>query len=331
MFERILVPLDGSPVAERAIPAAARIARAFGGSVIVLRVVTPPVSSGKFSAPEAYPEAATKEELAEATSYLQTIAQSDQLGGITAEGQSLVGAVAPTILSAAQSLHATLIVLCSHGYTGFKRWMLGSVAEKVIRHAPVPVFVLREGGVEPATAVQQPVLALVTLDGSPLSEAGLAPAASLTAGLAQATSQQGVLQVMRVVDIPSSYGKFRGTVDSFYDTEMRAEAKREYEEYLEAVAKRFSEGELAKYNLAVTTVVATDPDVAEAIVQTAEQRKVDFIAMATHGRGGVQHWALGSITERVLHAAKLPLFIIRPQSVSIKPESKSEEGEKAGE
>ncbi len=70
----------------------------------------------------------------------------------------------------------------------------------------------------------------------------------------------------------------------------------------------------------VAPVVATDPGVAEAIVQMAEQGKVDFIAMATYGRGGVHHWALGSITERVLHAAKLPLFIIRPQSVSIKPE-----------
>jgi nucleotide-binding universal stress UspA family protein len=209
--------------------------------------------------------------------------------------------------------------------------MLGSVAEKVTRHAPIPVLVLREGGPEPATAVQQPVRALVSVDGSALSEAILEPAASLAAALARATSQQGALQLIRVVDIPSGYGKFRSTVDSHFDAAMRAEAKREYEQYLQAVAKRFSEGELAKYNLAVTTVVATDPDVAEAIVQTAEQGKVDFIAMATHGRGGVQHWALGSITERVLHATKLPLFILRPQDVSSKPESQAEAGEKASE
>lgn len=329
MFQRILVPLDGSPRAERAIPAAARIARAFGGSVIMLRVVAPPISYGKFSALEAYPQASTEEELASASAYLQTIAQSEQLGGITTEVQTLVGASAPTILSAAGSLHAELIVLCSHGYTGFQRWMLGSVAEKVIRHAPVPVFVLREGGVEPATAAGQAVRALVTLDGSSLSEAVLEPAAALTAGLAKATSQQGALQVMRVVDIPSGYGKFRSAVDSFYEDQMRAEAKREDEQYLESMAKRFAEGELAKYHLAVTTGVATDPDVAEAIVQTAEQEKVDFIAMATHGRGGVQHWALGSITERVLHATMVPLFIIRPKPGSSQPESKVEERQKA--
>ena len=87
----------------------------------------------------------------------------------------------------------------------------------------------------------------------------------------------------------------------------------ENEQYLQTVTKRFAEGPLAQYHLAVTPAVVTDPDVAEAIVQTAEQGKVDFIAMATHGRGGVQHWALGSITERVLHTTRVPLFIVRPQ------------------
>jgi nucleotide-binding universal stress UspA family protein len=116
-----------------------------------------------------------------------------------------------------------------------------------------------------------------------------------------------------VVDIPSSYGRFRSEVDSSYDAQVRAEAKHQYEQYLQTVTTRFAEGTLEKYHLAVSTVVATDPDVAEAIVQAAEQGKVDCIAMATHGRGGVQHWALGSITERVLHATKVPLFIVRPQ------------------
>jgi nucleotide-binding universal stress UspA family protein len=321
MFQRILVPLDGSTRAESALPVAARSARAFGGSVILLHVAAPPVSSGKFSVPEAFPKVGTDEELAEATEYLKVLAQSDQLGGITTEVQTLVGATAPTILSATRSLHADLIVLCSHGYTGFKHWMLGSVAEKVTRHAPIPVIVLRDGGPEPARAVGEPVRALVALDGSPFSETVLEPSAILIAGLAQVISQQGALQLMRVVDIPSGYGKFRSTVDSHQDAEMRAEAEREYEQYLEAVANRFSEGELAKYHLAVTAVVATAPDVAEAIVQQAEHGKVDFIAMATHGRGGVQLWALGSVTERVLYASKLPLLIMRPEEVQAQTES----------
>jgi len=313
MFERILVPLDGSPLAERAIPVAARIARSFGSSIIVLSVVAPPVSTAKFHSPEAYPPASLGEELAEATAYLDALVQSDQLKGIATEAQALTGAAAPAILSATQSLHASLIVLCSHGYTGFRHWRVGSVAEKVIRHAPSPVFVLREGGPETAATGQQGMRMLVALDGSPLSEAILEPTAWLTAGLAQTASQQGMLQLLQIVDVPSRYGKFRSPVDSFVEAEIRKEVKQQDEQYLEAVAKRFAEGEWANDHLAITTAVVTDPDVADALVRTAEQGKFDCIALATHGRGGVQHWALGSITERVLHTTKLPLFIVRSQ------------------
>jgi len=311
MFKRILIPLDGSRGAERAIPAAARIARACGSSIIVMGVVVPQFSLGKLSVLEDDQKAPLEQELAVAREYLRTIAQSVELNFITTEVHSFTGAVAPTILEAIQSLHADLIVLCSHSSTGFRRWKVGSVAEKVIRQAPIPVYVIPEGGADSATVVQQGVRVLVTLDGSPLSEAVLEPAASLTASLSQAASRQGTLQLMRVVDIPSSYSKFRTMADSFYDAQMRAEAKREYEQYLANVSRRFSEGELARYHLAVTTVVATDPDVAEAIVQMAEQWKVDFTAMATHGRGGLQLWTLGSITERVLHTTQVPLFIVR--------------------
>lgn len=198
---------------------------------------------------------------------------------------------------------------------------LGSVAEKVIRHAAIPVMALPAVEIEQAQVDQQAVRTLIVLDGSPLSEAILESAASLTAALAQAAGQQGMVRLMRIVDIPPSYGKFRSGVDSFYDAEMRAEARHEDEQYLRTIAARFTEGEFAKYQLAVSSSVATDTDVAEALVQQAEQEHVGFIAMAAHGRGGVQHWALGSITERVLHATKRPLFILRPQHGAVQTES----------
>ena len=84
MFERILVPLDGSPVAERAVPAAVRIARAFAGSVIMLSVVAPPVSSGKFSSLDAYPKAGTDEELAEACKRLKLLPERIRSGSLAA-------------------------------------------------------------------------------------------------------------------------------------------------------------------------------------------------------------------------------------------------------
>ena len=159
MFKRILVPLDGSARAEQAIPVAARIARALGGSVILLRVATAPVDTGKYSTTSVYVEEAVDADLTEVTSYIEKIAGSGELTGITTEVKTFIGAVAPTILSAAQSFHANVIVMCSHGYTGFKRWVLGSVADKVTHHSPIPVLVLREGGHVLPTAGHQPVCA----------------------------------------------------------------------------------------------------------------------------------------------------------------------------
>lgn len=317
MFKRVLVPLDGSKRAESAIPVAARIARAPGGSVILLQIAAIPVEFQSDVKPAwIYSKEAIDKALADTKSYLEDLAKSETLEGIPVETEVISGAVAPSILSAIQSHQADLVVMCSHGYTGFKRWALGSVAHKVVPHSPVPVLVLRDGGPIPATASQKPMRAFVPLDGSPLSEAALEPAAQLLAALAP--SGQRALHLIRVVDIPSSYGKFRSDVDAHYDAGVRAEAKREHEAYLAGVENRFKEGELVRFDLSLTTSVAIDTDVAEAIVQAAEQAEgtefpgYTLIAMATHGRGGVQRWVLGSVTERVLHTTRLPLLIVHP-------------------
>jgi len=321
MYKRILIPLDGSARAERAIPIAARIARALGGSVILLRVATAPVDTGKYSSTSGYVEETVDADVTGATNYLENIAGLNELAGIKTEVKTLTGAIAPSILSAAQSFHVNIIVMCSHGYTGFKRWALGSVADKVTCHSPVPVFVLREGEPEPATADHQPVRALVAVDGSTLSEAVVEPAAYLAEALAESTSQQGALHLLRVVDLPVSGGKFKS--DAHIDTGLKEQVKHEDEEYLATLVHRLSEGgDLAHLDLAITSSVEVDPDVAEAIVKKSEQEKFDFIAMATHGRGGVQDWAMGSVSKRVLHATMLPLLIMRPQEIHIRPESK---------
>lgn len=314
MLQRILVPLDGSTSAESAVPVAARLARASGGSVILLHVTAPPISSGKFSTPQAYPIVGTDEELAEAAEHLKILAQSDTLRGVVTEVHTLVGAAAPAILRATQALHADLLVLSSHGQTGLLHWKPGSLAHKLVPHSPVPVLVLRDGGPVPTAEAGHPVRVLVPLDGSKLSESALLPAAQLVAALAPAAPR--VLQLLRVVDIRPSYGKFRAAVDSYYDAEMRAQGKQEDEQYLRGVAKRFAAGELAAYNLAVNGAVEVGPDVAEAIVRVAEQASgaepvsSQVIVMATHGHSGLHHWMRGSVTERVLQSTTLPLLVV---------------------
>jgi nucleotide-binding universal stress UspA family protein len=314
MFQRILVPLDGSSRAEQAIPTAARVARAFGGTVIMFCVVPPAAGPERVRVPEEYPIVGADEQLAEAAEYLKRVAASKQLDGIPTEIHTAIGATAPMLLDAVQSLHADFLVVCRHGLSGFAHWGLGGVAHKLVQRCPVPLLLLPDNGKEPFSTEQHQVRALVALDGSSFSEAALEPVAHFLAGLARAGNQQGVLLLLQVAGIPASYGRFRSQAHSPGDAQRRAEAEGRAKQYLEAVAKRLTTGEWAEYHLAVSTRVVTDPDVARAIVRTAEGTLVDVIAMTTHGWGSVMRWALGSIMERVLHTTRAPLFILRPSN-----------------
>jgi nucleotide-binding universal stress UspA family protein len=321
MFKRILVPLDGSTCAERAIPVAARIARASGGAVVLVRAVNVAIGFWPSLAGEAaVVQSVLDADQAVADEYLAGIKQAPELADITTETRIVFGPVASAILAVAASAQADLMVLCSHGYTGMTRWALGSVAEKVARSAQVPVLVLREAGPVPSGPhpdVTRPLRALVALDGSVLAKAVLEPAACLIAALA--APAQGALHLVRVVKpvIPDREGK-----DPEEQEHFLSKAKRYLSSTLEQMRAGLVAPALANLKLSVTWSVAIETDVAEGIVRVAENGedaegagvfgRCDVIAMATHGRGGIQRWAMGSITERVLSATKLPLLIVRP-------------------
>lgn len=321
MFKRILVPLDGSDMAELAIPVAARLAHAAGGTVILVQVVAVPVETGKVPI-VIYDQQAIDKHLDSALDYLERAAKSSTLADCAVEVQALAGATAPSIISVLPSLSADMIVMSSHGYTGFKRWTLGSVTQKVVRHSPIPVLVLHEG--ETSLVARQPdaghpVTVLVPLDGSSLSETALKPAVEILAALA--APDRAVLHLLEVVSFPSTYGHLRSQTP--FDAEIKSRAMQEAEAYLKSVKERLNQQFVAYPNLTITTSVVGDADIAEAIMQTARREQsgeeqtvpsADFIAMATHGRGGLPRWIMGSVTERVLHAAPLPLLVVRPHA-----------------
>lgn len=316
MFQRLLVPLDGSSRAEQALPVAARLARASGGTVVLLRVVSPP--------PELAPSTATGQEtspepsdadLAEATHYLQRVAMMSSLLDIHTETVVISGQAVATILSTVDARQIDLIVLCSHGYTGMKRHVLGSVAEQIAHYAPAPVFLLRD---EAAAGFHQHVVdflrVLVPLDGSPRAKAALVPAVQLLALLA--APEHRALHLTRVVIMP--------------DTEQsghseRAAILREAEQYLNTTVEHIHE-ELpanlaAEHTFSITWSVTIDDDIAAGIIRVAEDGEwgevsgsSDMIAMAIYEYPGLQRDATGSVTRRVLQGTRLPLLIVRPRS-----------------
>lgn len=319
MFKHILVPLDGSPRAESALPIAARIARASGASIILVQVANIPLTY------QASPTATYTPELIEgeincADDYLKALARSEMLAGIKIETSALFGATAQTILSVATSYNIDLIVMTSRGQTGMKRWLLGSVAQKLARYSPIPVLVLHEAGLMlPGSRPDgRPVRALVTLDGSALAKSALQPAAQMVAALA--APGHGALHLLRVVKPPQLDEKVSYSPEQ--TAILRAEALHKARTYMASIVTHLREGALGKLSLAITWSVALDDDVAGAIIHLAEAgedaegagvpERCDLVAMATHGRTGFQRWVLGSVTERVLGATRLPILVVRP-------------------
>jgi nucleotide-binding universal stress UspA family protein len=313
MFQRIIVPLDGSRRAERAIPVAANLARVSQGSIVFLRVVVPQHEIGSYGAEPAVGVVPSMLEIriAEADHYLSSVATifRDYLTGIKIETEVETGRTASTLVSAAGFEHGDLIVLCSHGDTGLKRWVFKSVAVQAMRHSPIPVLVLNEhSSTHSLEDLVQPFRVLVPLDGSVLAETVLDPLVQLMAALSP--NGMGTLHMLSVIDLPVLNGSMRGQirVDPLVSEHMCAEAER----YLDVVIKRLQEEIRGNAHLSITKSIIVSSDVPGTIMQQAEEKQCDMIAMATHGRGGLIRILMGSVTERVLGHTLLPLLVARP-------------------
>lgn len=319
MIQKILVPVDGSPCSERAIPVAAHIARRSQGRVILVYATNLGAYFGPALAP--YPVISPtliENEQENAERYLAHIVASPELAGLDVETVIRQEEAASAIISTADTYEVDLIILCSHGRTGMKRWALGSIAEKVVHRTLKPVLLLREKGplpLGPHPDPTTPFRVMVPLDGSPLAKIALEPAARLASLL----SSQSILHLVKVVSPTYPQRAVPLTEQEIASTCQHARS------YLEQTIHHIREGlvalAIAHLPLTLTCSVVTAEDVAGALVDLAEKGsdaknadgRCDLIAIATHGRGGFQRWMLGSVTERVLHATRLPLLIVHPE------------------
>jgi nucleotide-binding universal stress UspA family protein len=329
MFQRILVPLDGSARAEHAIPVAVRLARASGGTVVFVSMVHPQFEIGEYGPEDeamGVPPSTYEKHLAGAEHYLQqmTTLFANDLAGVHVEQEVDTGANAATIFSIARMEHIDLIVLCSHGGHDLFHWVFRSIARDAVHHSPVPILVLKEsGGLFLTSGQARPLRMLVPLDGSQLAEAALQPALQLLTALA--APEQGEMHLVQVVDLPSIEGK---TLLRAYDIKQEQEhAIQEAEDYLKGIAHRLSEALPADSRLVITSslmvsnhAARTLTEMIKNLAEDEQEHSYDFLAMATHGRTGFQRLRLGSVTEHLLGATDLPLLIVRPPQPAGQPE-----------
>jgi len=171
MLSKVLVPLDGSLLSEEALPAAARLARASGGSLTLMHAVTP---SEYFSVTAAQ---YVQQERRRSAVYLQKLAEQIGTGGLGVQERILTGEASREIVAEATRSHADLIAMSSHGRSGIRDWPFGSVAERVLKSTSVPVLVFR-GSPGKSYSIRK---ILIALDGSEEALQVVGPAADLAA------------------------------------------------------------------------------------------------------------------------------------------------------
>lgn len=295
MFTTVMVPLDTSAIAERALPTAAAIAGAAGATLRLVLVHEPIPGAG---CPDA-PWNAARSSMEGA--YLDGKAgELSRTPGAHVTRERRVGPAAETIADVATSSHADLVVMTTHGRTGLSRAWLGSVADSIVRWAGVPVLMLRPSDDEAAPTTFRRVM--IPLDESPRAECIVDSAVAL--GGSNATYV--LIEVVAPVPIMLSYADPYAMTATIADPEATDRAVAEARKYLERVAQRLRARGIAS----IEEHVVTADHAAPALLHAAKAHNVDLIAIGTHGRGS-SRLLLGSVADKLLRGARTPLLVCR--------------------
>jgi nucleotide-binding universal stress UspA family protein len=296
MFERILVPLDGSKLSEMVVPYAIELAALFGSTIVIAGVAESFTRQAEVEN-RAYLEKLT-DRIGEALIKRQSLNEGKPLPAKVGY-QSLSGNPAAEIISYAAKVDSSLIILSSRGASGNGSWPIGNVADKILRAARCPVLLIRENLDDSVIALKYILRKiLVPLDGSKLSETAF----PVALGLAKETGAEIVLfQVIEPIDF-SGYGDLTPEVIEKYNAGFHIAARL----YLEKTRA-------SMLNIHTPISIATgEKPAAEKIIDFSETQNCDLIVMSTNGRSGIGRWVFGSVTDKVLHAGKKPVLVVRP-------------------
>ena len=290
-LQTILVPLDGSPVGEAALPYAEALARKCGASLRLVRAARPA-------------------ETHQAEAYLQSLTAGSAGGSVKTEVEVPTGSPPDAIRAEITASNADLVVMATHTRTGPRRWAEGSVAESVVRQAHAPVLLVRTNqSPERAERLDQarPML-VVPLDGSAFAETALTVASDLAASIG------GALVLVRIGHgsghLAAQGDTYLGAFEAGMDTATPGLGKdvqvvvNEAHAYLGGVAARLGKSLVADTQVRLGDVVSE-------IVQEAEERNAAAIVMTTHGRTGVARTMFGSVAGRIVHEGNFPVILVR--------------------
>ncbi len=300
MVATMMVPLDGSPFAEEALPLAREVARRRGAELHLVHVIRPaPDVDLKMPDQDLEWNLSVREG---ADAYLEEKAEALRAEGISALTAVLEGKVAQALDEYAEEQGVDLMVLTTHGAGGLRRWWLGSVTDGLLRTSDRNLLLVRPWDDTGDRSEGEPRFRkiVVPLDGSELAESALGPAREF-AGLFDSK-----LLLVRVVPAPVELTAVTGVPGVPLAGEGHRTRVDEAETYLGEVRSRM-DGD----RTAVAVVEASGA--AEGVVEQARKEGADLIALSTHGRGGLARAVLGSVTDKVIRTSHLPVLVARPE------------------
>ena len=303
-MNRILVPLDGSDFAERALSPAVALATRHGAEIHLLSVVSNvPIVPVSFADPILVPDWLDQEE-ARLRGYVERAAAkiAARSGELRVEARVRVGRVGETITGVADELDIDLVVLTTHGRGPVRRAWLGSTADELLRSLERPLLLLSPTAAgERLFADGQIHHVMVPLDGSEAAEAAL-DAVSLVFPATGDVRLTLASVVEEGFPLPTAYLPHVVSEESFREERIKTAAA-----YLATVSQRLgNEG-----TGLLETHVLTAHDAAHGLLGYSSEAEADVIALVTHGRGGVARFLVGSVADKLVRGAEIPVLIAR--------------------
>ncbi len=286
MYDTILVPVDGSAVGEGATDTALNLAQRFDASLHAINVV----ETDGFPADA---ESEATEEVARLGEETLTTLRDRAMGaGVSATTHVIKTAdpIHQAILDYTRDHDVDLVVMGTHGRTGLNRLVLGSITERALRTSPVPVLTVHED----MTLDPDFETVLVPTDGSDAANA----AADHGITLAEATD--AAMHVVHVVDLTAVSGEF-GSAEVLNALEEAGQ------QAVDDIITRAGDAGLRSVQAAVLSGIP-----ARAISDYAKERDIDLVVMGTHGRTGLERHLLGSVTEKIVRIADVPVLTVSP-------------------
>lgn len=304
MYKKIVVPLDGSELAETSLHYATQLTAKSGAELILLHVCGP--EECHCDAEKCWVEPMHRVYLEHKA---DEVRQHVHASGVTeARVRSVIfcGDSADQILRYAEENNVSLIVMTTHGRSGIKRWVMGSVAMKVHRCSTVPVRLIRALSSDEAAPEDWPEKKiLVLLDGSERAEQVLPYV------IDHANMSDSEVTLIRVVEILHMYGGLETRFPPKERKRLDEDAINIAKGYLAQVAERFQN----KGIVVVKTNVLYGDNAPQEIINYATRSHPNLIALTTHAQCTLSVWPIGSTADKVIHGTSSPILLIRPSDV----------------